>query len=114
MNNSFFKKRNGELITYFKYYSLAYNKTIKNLSQPLLIHKNKKNNLEEDIIYLIPELCTMTGFSDKMRKDFATMKDISNHTRISPEARANSLKIFIEKIQNNKDVQNVFFYKNYF
>ncbi len=31
-------------------------------------------------MYLIPELCVMTGFTDKMRNDFNLNKDISQTT----------------------------------
>ena len=38
-------------------------------------------------IYLIPEMCAMTGLTDDMRNDQRLMKELSNHTRISPEKR---------------------------
>lgn len=32
-------------------------------------------------MYLVPELCFMTGMTDKMRADFTLNKDIANTTK---------------------------------
>lgn len=56
-----FKKRNGEELTYISYYALSYNKTIREQSQPLLVHRHRRKGHPDEVIYLIPELCTMTG-----------------------------------------------------
>jgi aubergine-like protein len=56
-----FKKKNGDDITYLSYYSLSYNRTIKDTSQPLLVHRHRRKGASDEIIYLVPELCTMTG-----------------------------------------------------
>ena len=38
-------------------------------------------------MYLIPELCNMTGLTDKMRADFMLNKDIANTTKCSLNER---------------------------
>lgn len=58
---SSFTKRTGEQMTYQKYYSVMYNKTLINSEQPLLVHRHKRRGQPDEIIYLIPELCSMTG-----------------------------------------------------
>lgn len=56
-----FVKKNGDKISYEKYYATVYNKTIREHDQPLLVHKARRKGQEDEKIYLIPELCTMTG-----------------------------------------------------
>lgn len=58
---SIFEKRSGEQLTYQEYYAKAYNKTLSDLEQPLLVHCAKKKGREDQLIYLVPELCCMTG-----------------------------------------------------
>lgn len=44
--------------------------TIRNHYQPMLVSKKKKfftNGDEENLIYLVPELCSPTGLSEAMR-----------------------------------------------
>lgn len=43
------------------YYLQKYNITIKNVKQPLLKVESRKRGNKEFQIYLIPELCLMTG-----------------------------------------------------
>uniref|UniRef100_A0A3P8NS09 Piwi domain-containing protein n=1 Tax=Astatotilapia calliptera TaxID=8154 RepID=A0A3P8NS09_ASTCA len=49
-------------------------------------------------------LC-LTGLTDKMRADFSIMKDLSTHTRLTPEQREGRLNRFITNIQRNADAQ---------
>ena len=35
-------------------------------------------------VFLIPELCNMTGFSDAQRADFNLMRDLAIYTRYTP------------------------------
>ena len=42
---------------------------------------------EHQIRYLIPEFCSMTGLTDKMRADRGIMQDIAVYTRVSPARR---------------------------
>lgn len=117
---STFLKRNGEEMTYVKYYAHHYNKKITEMQQPLLVHRHRRKGApttsvpsgttgvtqysNEEVIFLIPELCTMTGFSDNMRSDFSVMKDVSNHTRVFPDIRAAELQKFVEDINSNPHV----------
>lgn len=77
---------------------------IKDKYQPLLLNKVKKSKsdsptVQYDMICLVPELCNLTGLTDEIRKDFKMMKAIANHTRVTPQQRYESLKIFIETIR---------------
>ena len=39
------------------------------------------------MIYLIPELCSLTGLTDQMKADFKVMKDVAQFTRVTPTQR---------------------------
>ena len=39
------------------------------------------------MIYLIPELCRLTGLTDQMKADFKVMKDVAQFTRVTPTQR---------------------------
>uniref|UniRef100_A0A671U9H5 Piwi-like RNA-mediated gene silencing 1 n=1 Tax=Sparus aurata TaxID=8175 RepID=A0A671U9H5_SPAAU len=54
---------------------------------------------------LIPELCYLTGLTDKMRADFTIMKDLSGHTKLTPEQREERLNKFVMNIQKDADAQ---------
>ena len=82
--------------------------------QPLLLNKAKKKKFkggqrggegEEEIIYLIPELCSMTGFTDEVRANFRIMKDIAEHTIIPPASRKGSLENFIADMYKNEEIK---------
>lgn len=81
------------LFIYQKYYENLklkikrqhYNIEIKDLRQPLLLHRAKKTRQEPgngngngkaklDIVCLIPELCFVTGLSTNMKDDFSVKK----------------------------------------
>lgn len=51
-------------MTLREYYLKKYNITIKNPKQPLLRVESKRRGNKEFQIYLIPELCLMTGIPD--------------------------------------------------
>ena len=54
-------------------------------------------------MFLIPELCVMTGFTDKMKNDFNLNKDISATTLCSPSDR---MKCTIKLITDMIDPKN--------
>eukprot|EP00795_Rhopilema_esculentum_P012740 gene12740-3467_t len=96
----------GEEMSYIDYYAKSYNKKIDDIDQPLLIHRPKPMKGQKapanEVICLIPELCSMTGLTDEIRSDFRVMKDISSHTRVSPGDREKSMKNFVSNIYSNE------------
>jgi chemotaxis protein histidine kinase CheA len=56
-----FQKKDNTEVSYMEYYAKAYNKNIRDAEQPLLLHKHRRRGQEPELIYLIPELCCMTG-----------------------------------------------------
>lgn len=105
-----FEYFNGEEMTYIEYYRKSYNKELTDTGQPLLIHRPKESKGGRtkgkplEVICLIPELCSMTGLTDAIRADFRVMKDIAQHTRVTPNQRRIAMTKFIENIYNNATV----------
>ena len=65
----------GGMISLYDYYSNRYKMMISDVAQPILIHNpNKKlrsTNIQGDKeIWLVPELCYMTGLTDAQRDSF--------------------------------------------
>eukprot|EP00743_Colponemidia_sp_Colp-15_P003871 GILK01004178.1.p1 GENE.GILK01004178.1~~GILK01004178.1.p1 ORF type:complete len:796 (+),score=135.52 GILK01004178.1:65-2389(+) len=78
------KMSDSETQTFREYYASKYNKRIKDGEQPLLVVEQRRT---KDRIYLVPELCSLTGLTDDMRRDFQLMKDMGQHTRLKPTDR---------------------------
>ncbi len=55
------------------------------------------------LIFLIPELCSITGISDAMRQDFSLMKEMSVYTHVGPNERFNQLNGFLQDIQGREE-----------
>uniref|UniRef100_A0A8C0TW56 Piwi like RNA-mediated gene silencing 3 n=1 Tax=Canis lupus familiaris TaxID=9615 RepID=A0A8C0TW56_CANLF len=104
-----FKKSGGAEITFVDYYREQYNTEVTDLTQPLLISKGKWKKSQQDTphkpIMLVPELCYLTGLSDKMRKDYRVMRDLALHMRLDPEKRQHELRKLMNTIQTNREVQ---------
>eukprot|EP00112_Aurelia_sp_Birch-Aquarium-sp1_P026327 Seg928.2 transcript_id=Seg928.2/GoldUCD/mRNA.D3Y31 product="Piwi-like protein 2" protein_id=Seg928.2/GoldUCD/D3Y31 len=102
-----FTYHSGEEMSYVEYYKKAYNKTIDDLEQPLLIHRPKPKKGQRapvnEVICLVPELCSMTGLTDEIRSDFRVMKDISAHTRVSPAQREQAMLKFVNNVYSNPE-----------
>ncbi|KAM4049183.1 piwi-like protein 1 [Anomaloglossus baeobatrachus] len=106
---STFKKSDGSEINFIDYYKNQYNKEITDLKQPAIIHNPKKTKGAEKMptgpVILIPEFCSLTGLTDRMRNDFTVMRDLSSHTRLVPEEREREVGKFLERIHKDDGVQ---------
>merc|ERR1719436_648446 len=102
-----FVKSDGTEMDYMTYYKRQYGITIKEPTQPMLIHRPKVKGLVEGeverIIKFVPELCFMTGMTDAMRSDFKIMKELGAFTRLNPAQRQESLNNFIQRVKTNND-----------
>ena len=59
--------------------------------------KTKEEEEVPSMIYLIPELCRLTGLTDQMKADFKVMKDVAQFTRVTPTQRQEvSLSLLIK------------------
>lgn len=64
--------RKGQSISYRDYYYEKYKIRIRDLRQPMLVILSKDRDIragEDDKIFLVPELCRVTGFSETMRNN---------------------------------------------
>ena len=89
-------------ISYSDYYSKMYQITIKDLNQPLLEHFDKKQKRK---VYLIPELCKLTGMSDEHRKNFRLMKEMATVTHKSAEKRMEDINGLFKIIKESERCQ---------
>ncbi|KAK7934231.1 hypothetical protein WMY93_005127 [Mugilogobius chulae] len=105
-----FKKGDTD-ISFRNYFLSQYGIQIQDGNQVMLVSHVKKKmgpsgGPPPGPAMLVPELCYLTGLTDKMRSDFNIMKDLSVHTRLNPEAREARLNRFIMNIQKNDEAQS--------
>ncbi|XP_020486749.1 piwi-like protein 2 isoform X1 [Labrus bergylta] len=104
-----FTLMDGTKTTFVEYYSKNYGITIKEMDQPLLMHRPKERakpggkQVITGEILLVPELSFMTGIPDKMRKDFRAMKDLTMHINVSSEQHTHSIKQLTKNIASNPE-----------
>ncbi|KAK1892701.1 Piwi-like protein 2 [Dissostichus eleginoides] len=90
-----FTLMDGTQTTFVEYYSKNYGITIKEMDQPLLMHRPKERakpggkQIITGEILLVPELSYMTGIPDKMKKDFRAMKDLTMHINLLKKISTN-------------------------
>ncbi|KAL3183271.1 hypothetical protein MRX96_000252 [Rhipicephalus microplus] len=90
---SVFESKEGSK-SYLDYYREQYEKCIRDMQQPLLVCRPKEKDIRAgrtDNIYLIPELCVLTGLTDEMRANVSVMRDLAQHTRVEPTKRVQNL-----------------------
>lgn len=106
-----FMNSKGEEMTYVDYYKAQYNIDIRWTNPPMLLNKQKLRRGgqagEERMIYLVPELCNMTGLTDAMRSDFKVMKSISEHTRLTPGQRLHAIQSYVKRVRSNPEATKI-------
>ncbi|XP_053312111.1 piwi-like protein 1 [Spea bombifrons] len=104
---STFKKYDGTEISFVDYYQSQHNKTIRDLKQVLLANIPRKSKPGETTgpLILVPELCHLTGLTDRMRSDFTVMRDLAVHTRLPPDQREKQVGRFLDYIHKDEAVQ---------
>jgi aubergine-like protein len=69
-NSTFHLRKEDRDISYLEYYKNRYNIDVRQPSQPLLVSRPTRrdaNRGDDQPIYLIPELCGMTGLTDDQK-----------------------------------------------
>ncbi|XP_042747584.1 piwi-like protein 2, partial [Lagopus leucura] len=97
----------GEQITFVDYYSKTYGITVRELEQPLLIHRPKEKLMpggkpQLDMVLLLPELTFLTGISE-IKKDARMLKDVTQEMLQSPQQHYESLCSLLRRIQCNRE-----------
>lgn len=106
-----FPKRDGSEISYVQYYKERYQVDIKDKNQPLIMSMPKRSERragQEGPVFLVPEICFMTGLSDEQRANFKLMKAVGDYTRQAPEPRMNTLMKFSTRMQDNQSITDEF------
>lgn len=57
-----------------------------------------------ETISLIPELCQLTGLTDRQRENFQLMRALAEHTRIGPPQRIQKLQEFSRRMTSCPEV----------
>lgn len=97
-------------VTIADYYLKNYQLQIKDMKQNLLVSRKEiqvsgEKEKREYVFLLVPELCSLTGLSDKMRQNFTVMKDLATFTKITPFQRVEAYKRFVENVNNNAEAK---------
>jgi len=107
--SSTFMSRNGKEISFNEFYATTHNRQLTDPQQPLLAVMRRRGRSDEDIIYLLPELCCMTGLEEAARKDFNVMRDMGSHTRVMPDRRFETINKFVtglnEKTETRQELE---------
>ena len=103
-----FERKRGESLSLVQYYADKYGKTLRDLQQPLIIsvpplREQREGNTGP--IYLVPELCNMTGLSEEQRANFKLMTDLGRITRQGPAERSQTLSKFSNRLNSNTAIK---------
>ncbi|XP_065335975.1 piwi-like protein Siwi [Cloeon dipterum] len=102
-----FSLKDGSKSTFVEYYKKRYNITITNLQQPLLVTKVRGTAPgTTETIYLVPELCRLTGLTDEMRGNYQLMASLAKFTRVEPQKRIDSLLNFGRRLMEKREIGN--------
>ena len=77
----------GTQVSIAEYMDKKYKVKIKDEKQPLLVNRKVNRGGEEETIYLVPELCYMTGLSDEMVQNRQVMQALAQYTKKTPDQR---------------------------
>ncbi|KDR10248.1 Protein piwi, partial [Zootermopsis nevadensis] len=98
---STFEYLGGEQISYKDYYQSAYQKTISDDRQPLLVAHAGKG----ECVCLVPELCRMTGFDPETRANVAVMRELEERALLAPQDMIDRLNAFNKRLLEHQSVR---------
>lgn len=108
--NDTFDTRSGP-VRFSDYYRTKYQLNIRETNQPLLVSQSTARSIrggQAEFILLVPELCRATGMTDDMRSNFGLMRDMSQHTRLTPADRVTRLTNFSKRLREAPKSMEVF------
>ncbi|XP_068030550.1 piwi-like protein 2 isoform X1 [Anomalospiza imberbis] len=102
-----FTLASGQEITFVDYYSKTHGITIRELDQPLLVHKPKEKQMpagrrQLKMVLLVPELTFLTGLSD-LRKNSRMLKEVTWEMIQSPQQHYQRLTHLLRRIRDTPD-----------
>ncbi|KAG8223661.1 hypothetical protein J437_LFUL001768 [Ladona fulva] len=99
--------RGGQEVSYLQYYKEKYDIKIRDDRQPMLVSRAKARDRRAggpELLYLVPELCRLTGLTDEMRNNNQLMRGLATHTRVDPSGRIRKLLAFKDRLLNNPNI----------
>lgn len=106
-----FEGKNKESTSFVNYYKERYNIRIRDLRQPLLVSRPTARDIRggrDQHCLLIPELCRLTGLTDRMRENYRLMSAMAEHTRVNPDARIDKLLAFNRRLYEQPSIKEEF------
>ena len=89
----------GVMMNIVQYMKKRYQVDIKDLEQPLLVNEKENKAGVMERIYLVPELCTMTGISEEMVQDRRVMQTLAQYTKKTPDQRIQQSKSLLREFE---------------
>lgn len=106
---STFAMRDGQQISFIQYYNQKHNINILVREQPMLVSRSKPREIRAgmpETVLLVPELCQLTGLTDRQRENFHLMRALADHTRVGPQGRIEKLMEFSRRLKNSQESMN--------
>ncbi|KAK4016032.1 hypothetical protein OUZ56_030995 [Daphnia magna] len=107
-SSTFHLRKEDRDVTYVAYYRDRYQQTIKVTTQPMLVSRPSRRDVnrgDDQPIYLVPELCGMTGLSEEQRNNFNLTRAVANITRVAPDRRVTTLMKFRRRLAETPEIQ---------
>jgi aubergine-like protein len=99
-----FETSSGVFKSFGEYYLEKYSIKIQDIKQPLLIHQDRRSQKK---LYLIPELCAVTGLSEKQRNDFHLMQNLAKITKPDAQKRLSEAAKLIDLFYKNTETKTL-------
>ncbi|XP_045030836.1 piwi-like protein Siwi isoform X2 [Daphnia magna] len=106
--SKFYLRKEDREITYEEYYRTRYQQRIRYPLQALLMCLPSRRDINRgntEPIYLIAELCGMTGLTKEERLDFKLTKVVANLTGVTPDRRVATLMKFRRRLEGTPQIQ---------
>lgn len=106
INTTFKIKKTGEEISLMNYYSKSYpDIRIKSPNQPLLIVEKKISDESVEQIFVVPELCNLTGMEDN---SIELKTKMTSRTKLRPTDKMRQIEGFLNLIHNKEKKKKKF------
>lgn len=94
----------GTSKSFLEYYLEKYKRKIEVVDQPMLVNIDRKTSQE---IFLVPELCVITGLSDEQRANRNLMIELDKIIKPDPGQRLNRTKDLVDVLQQNEATRSL-------
>ena len=92
------RARNMREMSYSDFYRRFYNRALYDMNQPLLEAYSQKSS---ETVMLVPELCSLTGLTEEMRKDRMLMQEVLHHSMVSTTDRMKQCIEIAKSLKND-------------